>query len=129
MWANKVSAVSNLVCLLSRLLPNLGNGGKTFYTAKSCWPFMKPSPNSEYEWRNWHLCRYFHSDDGEVTSTFTFSMKINSQIYWCNTFNDIFYTTILAGKKINIVPNFTKTFLRFNVYGRISLPFMFWFYF
>ena len=62
----------------------------------------------------------FIAIDGEFTTTFTFSMNINSQIYWCNTFNDIFYTTILAGKKINIVPNFTKTFMRFNVYGRIS---------
>ena len=57
MWANKVSVVSNLVGSLtrlfskfSRLLPNLGNGGKTFYTAKSCWPFMRPSPNFSRIW-------------------------------------------------------------------------------
>ena len=54
------------------------------------------------------------------TTTFTFSMNIHSQIYWCNTFTDILYTAIFAGKKINIVPNFIMNFMRFNVYGRIG---------
>ena len=51
------------------------------------------------------------------TATFTL-MNIHSQIYWCNSFTDILNTVIFAGKKINVVPNFTMNFMRFNVYGR-----------
>ena len=53
-------------------------------------------------------------------TTFTFSINIHSQIYWCNTFTNILYTATFAGKKINIVPNFTMNFIRFNVYLRIG---------
>ena len=54
------------------------------------------------------------------TTTFTFLMNIRSQVYWCNVFTDILYTAIFAGKKINAVPNFTISFMRFNIYGRID---------
>ena len=54
------------------------------------------------------------------TTTFTFSVNTHSQIYLCNTLTDILYTTIFAGKKINIVLNFTMNFKRFNVYVRIG---------
>ena len=50
----------------------------------------------------------------------TLPMNIHFQISWCNTFTDKLYTTIFAGKKINIVPNFAMNFMRFNVYGRSS---------
>ena len=63
------------------------------------------------------------------TTTFTFSINIHSQIYWCNTLTDIFYTAIFAGKKINIVPDFTMNFMIFNVYGRIGSSGYVWFYF
>ena len=54
------------------------------------------------------------------TTTFTFLMNINSQVYCCNSFTDILYTAIFAGKKINIVSNFTMNFMRYNVYGKIG---------
>ena len=50
----------------------------------------------------------------------TLPMNFHFQISWCNTFTDILYTTIFAGEKINIVPNFTMNFMRFNVYQRSS---------
>ena len=42
------------------------------------------------------------------TTTFTF------------TFTDLLYTTIFAGKKVNIVSNLKIDFMRFNAYGKIS---------
>ena len=65
----------------------------------------------------------------EFTTTFAFPMNIHSQIYWCNTFTNMLYTTIFAGKKVNIVPNFKINFMRFNVHGRISSSSYVWFYF
>lgn len=53
--------------------------------------------------------------DRVLITTFTFFMDIPSQIFWCYTFTGILYTAILAGKKVNMVPNFTM-----NVYGRVS---------
>ena len=41
--------------------------------------------------------------DRGFTTTFTFSTNIYSQIYWCNTFTDILYTTMFANKKVDIV--------------------------
>ena len=113
MWANKILVVSDLVDSLrrlcskfSRLLLSLGNGGKTYTFAD-----------------------IFIVVNNVFTTTFTYLMNIHSQIYWCNTFTDIFYTTISAVKKINIVPNFTMTSIRFNVYGRIDSFCYVWFHF
>ena len=46
--------------------------------------------------------------DWVFTTTFTFSMNIQSQIYLCYTFTDILYTAIFQDKKINIVPKYSS---------------------